>query len=58
MYPAGQNDEEEPQYDYDDYYDYYNDHNDYHNNHYNYSNTAEEDQAQIQWPQGVHFSRW
>ncbi|KAF5564936.1 hypothetical protein FNAPI_1904 [Fusarium napiforme] len=58
MYPADHNDEEEPQYDHDDYYDYYNDHNDYHNNHYNYSNTAEEDQTQIQWPQGVHFSRW
>ena len=53
MYPADQNDEEEPQYDYDGYYDYYNDYNNY-----NYSNTAEEDQAQIQWPQGVHFSRW
>ncbi|KAF5985960.1 hypothetical protein FCOIX_1765 [Fusarium coicis] len=58
MYPADQNDEEEPQYDYDDYYHYYNHHNDYHNNHYNYSNTAEEYQTQIQWPQGVHFSRW
>ncbi|KAF5642876.1 uncharacterized protein FTJAE_3418 [Fusarium tjaetaba] len=52
MYPADQNDEEEPQYDYDDYYDYYNDHNSH------CSNTAEEDQTQIQWPQGVHFSRW
>ncbi|EWG49894.1 hypothetical protein FVEG_16546 [Fusarium verticillioides 7600] len=58
MYPADQNDEEEPQYDYDDYYDYYNDHNDYHNNCNNYSSTAEEGQTQIQWPQGVHFSRW
>ncbi|SCO03309.1 uncharacterized protein FFMR_07490 [Fusarium fujikuroi] len=52
-YPTYQNDQEDPQYDYDDYYDYYNDYNNY-----NYSNTAEDDQAQIQWPQGVHFSRW
>ncbi|KAF5702295.1 mitotic spindle assembly checkpoint MAD2 [Fusarium globosum] len=51
-YPTYQNDQEDPQYDYDDYYDYYNDYNNY-----NYSNTAEDDQAQIQWPQGVHFSR-
>ncbi|KLO98592.1 Uncharacterized protein Y057_4072 [Fusarium fujikuroi] len=50
-YPTYQNDQEDPQYDYDDYYDYYNDYNNY-----NYSNTAEDDQAQIQWPQGVHFS--
>ncbi|KAF5648301.1 mitotic spindle assembly checkpoint MAD2 [Fusarium sp. NRRL 25303] len=50
--PTYQNDEEDAQYDYDDYYDYFNDYNNY-----NYSNTAEEDQAQIQWPQGVHFSR-
>ncbi|KAF5600501.1 hypothetical protein FPANT_2352 [Fusarium pseudoanthophilum] len=55
MYPADHNDEEEPQYDHDDYYDYYNDHSDHYNN---YSNTGEEDQSQIQWPQGVHFSRW
>ncbi|EMT70596.1 hypothetical protein FOC4_g10009061 [Fusarium odoratissimum] len=54
-YPAYHNDEEDPQYDYDDYY---NDYNDYYNNYYNYSNTTENDQAQIQWPQGVHFSRW
>ncbi|KAL7767375.1 hypothetical protein ACKLNR_001676 [Fusarium oxysporum f. sp. zingiberi] len=53
--PAYHNDEEDPQYDYDDYY---NDYNDYYNNYYNYSNTTENDQAQIQWPQGVHFSRW
>ncbi|KAI8404018.1 hypothetical protein FOFC_15512 [Fusarium oxysporum] len=51
--PAYHNDEEDPQYDYDDYY---NDYNDYYNNYYNYSNTTENDQAQIQWPQGVHFS--
>ncbi|KAF5693058.1 mitotic spindle assembly checkpoint MAD2 [Fusarium denticulatum] len=58
MYPADHNDEEDPQCDYDDYYAYYNDYNnDYHNNHYSHSNTAEEDQTQIQWPQGVHFSR-
>ncbi|KAF5260416.1 hypothetical protein FOXYS1_8930 [Fusarium oxysporum] len=54
-YPAYHNDEEDPQYDYDDYY---NDYNDYYNNYYNYSNIKENDQAQIQWPQGVHFSRW
>ncbi|ENH74549.1 hypothetical protein FOC1_g10009968 [Fusarium oxysporum f. sp. cubense race 1] len=53
--PAYHNDEEDPQYDYDDYY---NDYNDYYNNYYNYSNTTENDQAQIQWPQGAHFSRW
>ncbi|KAF5634594.1 hypothetical protein F52700_5787 [Fusarium sp. NRRL 52700] len=58
MYPTGHNDEEDPQYDQDDYYDHYNDQNDYHSNYYNYSNTAEEDQSQIQWPQGVYFSRW
>ncbi|QGI65073.1 hypothetical protein CEK26_009026 [Fusarium fujikuroi] len=49
-YPTYQNDQEDPQYDYDDYYDYYNDYNNY-----NYSNTAEDDQAQIQWPQGIRF---
>ncbi|KAM5372809.1 hypothetical protein ACJA88_008946 [Fusarium oxysporum] len=49
-YPAYHNDEEDPQYDYDDYY---NDYNDYYNNYYNYSNITENDQAQIQWPQGV-----
>ncbi|EXK40616.1 hypothetical protein FOXG_20337 [Fusarium oxysporum f. sp. lycopersici 4287] len=54
-YPAYHNDEEDPQYDYDDYYNNY---NDYYNNYYNYSNITENDQAQIQWPQGVHFSRW
>ncbi|KAF5544432.1 hypothetical protein FMEXI_6545 [Fusarium mexicanum] len=54
MYPTNHNDEEDPQYDHDDYSDYYNDYN----NNYNYSNTAEEDESQIQWPQGVHFSRW
>ncbi|KAF4501551.1 mitotic spindle assembly checkpoint MAD2 [Fusarium agapanthi] len=53
IYPADHNDEEDPQYDNDDYYDYYNEYN----TNYNYSNTAEEDEAQIQWPQGVHFSR-
>ncbi|KAF5561147.1 hypothetical protein FPHYL_6335 [Fusarium phyllophilum] len=59
MYPADHNDEEDPQCDHDDYYDYYNDYNnDYHNSYNNYSSTAEEDQSQIQWPQGVHFSRW
>ncbi|KAF5724397.1 hypothetical protein FMUND_854 [Fusarium mundagurra] len=54
IYPADHNDEEDPQNDHDDYYDYYNDYNNY-NSH---SNTAEEDQTRIQWPQGVHFSRW
>ncbi|CVL01987.1 uncharacterized protein FMAN_08110 [Fusarium mangiferae] len=51
--PTYQNDEEDAEYDYDGYYDYYNNYNNY-----EYSNTAEEDQAQIQWPQGVHLSRW
>ncbi|KAF5614231.1 mitotic spindle assembly checkpoint MAD2 [Fusarium subglutinans] len=55
MYPTDHNDEEDPQYDHDDYYDYYNDYNNNYN--YNYSNTAEGDETQIQWPQGVHFSR-
>ncbi|KAI7772159.1 hypothetical protein LZL87_009322 [Fusarium oxysporum] len=60
-YPAYHNDEEDPQYDYDEYYDYYNDYNNCYNNYYNYYNylnASEEDQAQIQWPQGVHFSSW
>ncbi|KAF4956679.1 hypothetical protein FGADI_3668 [Fusarium gaditjirri] len=56
-YPTNHNDEEAPQHDYYEYYDYYNDYNDYYNNSYNYTNTTEEDQPQIQWPQGVHFSR-